>query len=236
MRIGSFHAAPQNSSTFCRSRTAYAQNASASRADRSVERIWIGPQAAAASGAARPGITGITHPATRVERTTHCLTRAIAGWRKRSSGGIPLDQLAGDDDLLQLVGALADREERRVAVVALDVELLGVAVGAVDAHRLEAVLERGFGGEELGHAGFHVATPARVVGARGRLDQQARGLGPRRHVGELQLYRLVLGDRLAEALALLGVAQGFLQAGAGEPRAPRRDVDAPELEPVQHLL
>src|SRR5262245_14891954 len=108
--------------------------------------------------------------------------------------GMPLHELPRDDDALQLVRALPDREQRRIAVVALDVDLLRVAVRAVYAHRLQAVLERGLGGEELGHPGLHVATHPRVVGARGGLDQQARGFDARRHVRELDLYRLVLGD------------------------------------------
>src|SRR5437764_5350205 len=51
---------------------------------------------------------------------------------------VPGDQLAGDDDALQFVGALADHQERRVAVEALDGELLRIAVAAMDAHRFEA--------------------------------------------------------------------------------------------------
>ena len=50
-----------------------------------------------------------------------------------SSGRVPLHQLAGDDDPLQLVGSFADRQQGRVTIVALDVEFLGIAVGAVDA-------------------------------------------------------------------------------------------------------
>ena len=44
----------------------------------------------------------------------------------------------------------------------LDVEFLRIAVGAVDAHGFDAVLERRFGGEVLRHAGFHVAALAAV--------------------------------------------------------------------------
>ena len=43
-----------------------------------------------------------------------------------------------DDDALHLVGALADDQQRRVAVEPLDGEFLRVAVAAVDAHRLGA--------------------------------------------------------------------------------------------------
>src|SRR3546814_8640447 len=56
----------------------------------------------------------------------------------RSSDGasrrIPLHELARDDDTLQFVGALADAEQRRVAIVALDVEFLGVTIEIGRAH------------------------------------------------------------------------------------------------------
>src|SRR5262249_54864665 len=131
--------------------------------------------------------------------------------RPTASRAVPLDQLAGDDDALHLVGALADHQQRRVAVEPLDRKLLGIAVAAVDAHRLDAVLERGLGGGELGHAGFHVAALAPVVRARGTLGEQARGLEPRRHVGELELDRLMLADRLAEGFAHLRIGDRLLE-------------------------
>jgi hypothetical protein len=39
----------------------------------------------------------------------------------------PLEQLAGDDQALDLAGTFADEHEKGVAVVALDVEVGGVA-------------------------------------------------------------------------------------------------------------
>ena len=45
----------------------------------------------------------------------------------------------------------------------------------------------------------------------------------------------MLGDRLAERLALLAVAQGQLQRPLGDPDAARRDVHAPDLQRVHHL-
>ena len=136
----------------------------------------------------------------------------------------------------RLVGALADREQRGVAVVALDVELLGVAVGAVEAHRFEAVEERGLGREELGHARFEVAALSALVGAGGLLGEQAGRLQAGRHLRELDLDGLVLADRLAESLSHLRVRNGFLQAGAGDAHPARGDVDPAELQPGEDLL
>ena len=68
----------------------------------------------------------------------------------------------------------------------------GVAVRAEDPHRLGRVLERGFGRDELRHPGFEVAAPSLVEDRRGSLGEQAGRRDPARHVGELQLDRLVL--------------------------------------------
>src|SRR5690242_7160820 len=86
----------------------------------------------------------------------------------------PGDELTGDGDALDLVRALADAQERRVAVVALDVILGGVAVRAVDAHRLGGVLERGLRRHQLGHARLHVAALTSVERTRGAAGEQTR--------------------------------------------------------------
>src|SRR5688572_31099588 len=113
----------------------------------------------------------------RAPRDRHVARLALLAM---TSGGVTFHELARDDDALELVRAFADREQRRVAVVALDVELLRVAVRAVDPHRFEAVLDRGFGREELRHARLEIAALAGVVGARRGIDEQPRGLGARR--------------------------------------------------------
>src|SRR6266566_7220368 len=75
------------------------------------------------------------------------------------SGGsdlMTLQQLAPDHHALDLRGALADQQQRRVAVQALDLVLLGIAVAAVDAQALLHAEAPGLGGEQLGHAGLQV--------------------------------------------------------------------------------
>ena len=69
-----------------------------------------------------------------------------------------------------------------------------------------------------------------------RRDQQACGLGSRRHVGELQLDRLMLRDRFAEGLANLRVTQRFIQRRLRDADAARRHVDAAKLQPRQSVL
>ena len=128
----------------------------------------------------------------------------------------------GDHKPLDLVGALADDHERGVAVVALDAELLRVAVAAEDAHRLERHLLAGLGGEQLRHAGLEVAALAAVLHGGRPAGEEARRLDLGRHVGELQLDRLVLADRLAEGRPLLRVADRVLEGGLRDADGARR--------------
>ena len=75
-----------------------------------------------------------------------------------------------------------------------------------------------------------------VVGPRRVFGEQPRRCDLRRHVGELELDRLVLADRLAEGLAHLAVGDRLIERGLRKPDAARRDIDAPELEPAQRML
>ena len=71
--------------------------------------------------------------------------------------------------------------------------------------------------------GLDVGALARLL-ALGRVArEQARRLELRRHVGELQLDRLVLGDRLAHRAPLLRVRERGVERGArhADARAPR---------------
>src|SRR5258707_8702533 len=121
---------------------------------------------------------------------------------------VPLQELFADHHALDLRGALADQEQRRVAVEALDLVLLRVAIAAVDAEALLDALLAGLRGEQLGHPGLEIGALTGVLHASGFAGDEAGGLDLRRHVGELELDRLVLGDRLAEGLALLAVTEG----------------------------
>ena len=55
------------------------------------------------------------------------------------------------------------------------------------------------------------------------------------HVGQVVADRLVLPDRLAEALALLRVAQRVLEGGPGDAERPGGDLDAADLQALHHL-
>ncbi len=89
--------------------------------------------------------------------------------------------------------------------------------------------------KQLRHPGLEVGALAGVLHPRRLAGQQAGRLDLGRHVGELELDRLVLGDRLAEGLALLAVAEGQLERALGDADAAGGDVDAADLERVHHL-
>src|SRR5436190_8746732 len=148
---------------------------------------------------------------------------------------VAADQLLGDHLAQDLVRSLADDHEHRVAVEALDLVLDRQAVAAEDAHRLLRAEDAGFRAGELGHRRLEVAALAAVEHSRRALDQLLRTLDLRRHVGELQLDRLVLPDRLAESAALLRVAKRHLERALGDAGAARGDVDAAELEAAGSL-
>src|SRR4029077_4364416 len=76
---------------------------------------------------------------------------------------VPLQELFADHHALDLGGALADQEQRRVAVEALDLVLLRVAVAPVDAERVLDVFLPRLRGEELRHARLEVGALAGVL-------------------------------------------------------------------------
>ena len=77
-------------------------------------------------------------------------------------------------------------------------------------------------------------SPASFIRAAFRVSSRAASEAGA-HLGELEGDRLVLGDRLAERLALLAVAQRQLERALGDADAAGGDVDPAELERVHHL-
>src|SRR6478752_7090268 len=98
---------------------------------------------------------------------------------------VPLQQLLADHHALDLRGPLADQQQRRVAVEALDLVLLRVAVAAVDAEAVLDALLAGLGGEQLRHPRLQVGALAGVLQPRRFAGEEPRRLDLGRHVGEL---------------------------------------------------
>ena len=114
-----------------------------------------------------------------------------------------IERLYRDAPLLLIGEGTSEIQRMVIGKKLLDLVLLRVAVAAVDAEGLLDAEPPGLGGEELGHARLEVRARAGVLEPRGADRQQAGGVDLGRHVGELELDRLVLGDRAAEGLALL---------------------------------
>ena len=149
-----------------------------------------------------------------------------------------LQEAPRDHELLDLVRPLAEDEQRRVAVEPLDDVLLRVAVAAVDAHRLQRALlppisvAKSFAMP----ASRSARSPSALRRAASSISSSAApDLGA--HLRELQLDLLLLGDRLAERLALLGVAdRPASNAHVATPRRAGRHVHAAELDRRDELL
>src|SRR4029450_4823631 len=76
---------------------------------------------------------------------------------------VVLEKPAADDHPLDVGGALADQQHRRLAVEPLDLVLLGEAVAAVDPEGVLDDLGAVLRGEVLGHAGLEVVALAGVL-------------------------------------------------------------------------
>src|SRR5215510_19620 len=110
------------------------------------------------------------------------------GWAGERLGSdvVVADEGPADDHLLDLRGALADEQQRRVPVEPLDLVLGRVAVAAVDTQAVLDNLLAVLGGEILGHASLDGGPPARLLATR-RHDHQLMScyyLGG--HLGELE--------------------------------------------------
>src|SRR6476646_7260523 len=127
---------------------------------------------------------------------------------------------AGDHHALDLVRALVDLGDLGVAHHPRARVLVDVAVTAENLDRLDRHLHRVVGGEELGHRGplAEGGGALGLVGHRaGFVEELAGGSGAGLHVGELELDRLQLVDRLAEGDPLGGVAVGVVGRALGDP-------------------
>src|SRR5918999_354074 len=124
-----------------------------------------------------------------------------------SSSVISGAELPGDHHLLPLVGPLSDRQDLGVAVEPAHGVLLDVPVPAVDLNRFFGRPHGQAAGLELGLRRRQREVLARVLLERRLVGQEARGLDLARHVGQLGLDGLELGDRLAEGVPFARVRQ-----------------------------
>src|SRR5215208_5416105 len=136
----------------------------------------------------------------RSSETIHARARARSASCSGVNGGT-LEPVAAPDDVEHdLVGPGADPVEPHVAPRALDPVLAHVASPAVDLEALVGHLAGDARGVELGHRDLAHGVLAAGEAPGGRVDELARGLDLRRHVGELVPDDLELADAAPERL------------------------------------
>src|SRR2546426_9417867 len=103
-----------------------------------------------------------------------------------------------DHQALNLAGSFVDLRDLGVAEVALHRELLRVAVAAEDLDRLGRLAARLLGREELRLGALLLVRLTLLLQPRRPVREQPRGVDLGRHVRELELDRLELGDPPSE--------------------------------------
>src|SRR5690606_31913319 len=118
--------------------------------------------------------------------------------RKAASLGVSPTEAAadllGDGGELHVAGALVDFADLGISVELLHRVLADETDAAEQVDGRGGGALRDLGGEQLGHGRLRQEVRARVLEARGVVDQKARGLDVRRHAGELKLYALKLRE------------------------------------------
>src|ERR1035437_5808297 len=150
--------------------------------------------------------------------------------RIRRDRTLGLEELPCDHQALDLAGAFADGAEFDVAVELFDGVVLDEAVAAVDLHGLAGDADGGLGSEELGHGGFAGDAQAAVEHPGGAIVEQAGGIDIHRHIDELVLDGLKLGNRAAELFAQFGILEGGVVCALGHADGERGDRDAAAIE------
>ena len=132
-----------------------------------------------------------------------------------------------------LYADLEDLVHAHIAQVALDRVVLQVAVPAVQLQRLVADAEARVGRDALRHRAVRRRVRVLRVHHRGRVaDHEPRAVQLGAHVGELELDRLVRGERRAELHALGDVPPRRVVRGARGADRARRDREPATVEPV----
>ena len=183
------------------------------------------------------GVSSACSKVVRAAPWTRRAPRADAVLRARRVGARLGAERARDHHLLDLVGALADREDLRVAVEAADRVLLDVAVAAVDLHGLLGAAHRQAAGLELRlGGGQREVAPGVLLAAR----PCRRAAGPASISVDMSAslawiaWNFEIG--LPNALRCFGVRQRLVERALREPDAHRGDADAADVEDVQELL
>src|SRR5436190_13323209 len=171
----------------------------------------------------RAAVERLRRPCTRTRVPSAATRRVIL-----LAGGVPLypgfeasarprqEDLARDDESLDLRRSLVELEELCIAHELLDGVLLHVAVAAEDLDGVCRHLHRGVGGEAFRIRGLERRALAPIQQPGGLPRQQAGGLDLGGHVGDQEVHSLVHRDRLPELRPLAGIRDGVLERRAGD--------------------
>jgi hypothetical protein len=143
-------------------------------------------------------------------------------------------EIPRDDEALDLLGPLVQLGDLRIAHHPLDRVVRRVAVATEDLDRVSRHGHRRVAGEELRHRGpaHRVRRSGLDLGA-GAIEQVARRLGSRRHVGQHRLDHLELADGLAELDARPRIVDCDVGRALREAHRLRRDARSRMLERVE---
>src|SRR5436190_7127535 len=154
-------------------------------------------------------------------------------------GALLTDHLARDHEALDLIGALVDLRDLRVAHHPLDGVLLHVAVAAEDLDGVGRHVHRDVGAVELRHR-RDLRELRRVDAVVDHLaalvEKPASGLALRLHVGKRGRDQLMLRDRLAHRLTRLRILERVVRRTLGQSQplsadARPRAVEDPHRDP-----
>src|SRR5262245_48237437 len=144
------------------------------------------------------------------------LAASVAAVRQLAPSVAAVQQAPGDHLRLDLGGALEDRQDAGVAQQARHRVFERKTIAAVDLHGIVGRRPRHARRQQLGHAGFEIAAPSRILLARRMIGDLARNHDLDRHHGDLVGDSRKPDERTAELLAFLGVAQGDLHRRLGD--------------------
>ena len=111
-----------------------------------------------------------------------------------------------------------------------------VAVAAEDLQRVAGNFFNHVGCEQLGHASFQIGTLAGIFLLCCEVGELAGGFDVGRHVGQLVLDDLELGDRLAKLFAFLGILQRRVKGSLRHADRARRGLNARRLVDAHQLV
>ncbi len=148
----------------------------------------------------------------------------------------PLQQVPGDDQPHDFVGAFVNLARLGVPEVALQGVIREVAVAPQDLHPFGGRGHGRVGGESLGHGGGQAVGPLLVFEPGGLQGQEAGGFQIRGHVRQFPLDGLKIRHGLAELPPLFGIGQGLGQGGPAQPHGDGRGAHPGCVQGGQHHL